>query len=94
MDDVDLFIGGVAERPLPGALLGPTFTCIIGDQFARSKKSDRFAYDLGGKDSSFLPGNLCQTRILNSRVEMNNSVHSYRRSTRANSTCELRSNLV
>ena len=56
VDDIDLFIGGVAEKPLPGALLGPTFTCIVGDQFARSKKADRFAYDLGGMSHSFSPG--------------------------------------
>ena len=53
VDDVDLFVGGILERPLPGALMGPTFTCIIGDQFARARKGDRFTYDHGPAPQSF-----------------------------------------
>ena len=53
VDDVDLFVGGILERPLPGALMGPTFTCIIGDQFSRARKGDRFIYDHGPAPYSF-----------------------------------------
>ena len=35
VDDVDLFILGLAERPLKGSLIGPTFACIISKQFQK-----------------------------------------------------------
>lgn len=46
-EDVDLFVGGFLEAGHEDALIGPVFKCIIGDQFARLKKGDRFFYDLG-----------------------------------------------
>ncbi|KAJ8930106.1 hypothetical protein NQ314_017134 [Rhamnusium bicolor] len=42
--DVDLIIGGLMENPEEGSLLGPTFSCIIADQFMRTKKGDRYFY--------------------------------------------------
>lgn len=36
--DVDLWTGGLSERPLPNALVGPVFACIIGIQMERSGK--------------------------------------------------------
>lgn len=47
IDDVDLFVGGFLEKPHEDSLVGPVFKCIIGDQFARLKKGDRYFYDLG-----------------------------------------------
>ena len=47
IDDVDLFVGGFLEQAHQDSLVGPVFKCIIGDQFARLKKGDRFFYDLG-----------------------------------------------
>ena len=32
VSDVDLFVGGLLETALPGALLGPTFACIVREQ--------------------------------------------------------------
>ena len=53
VDDVDFFVGGMSEKPVSGGLLGWTFLCVVGDQFARAKKGDRFFYDMGGQPSSF-----------------------------------------
>ena len=47
LDDIDLFVGGFLEQPHEDSLVGPVFKCIIGDQFARLKKGDRYFYDLG-----------------------------------------------
>ena len=58
VEDIDLFIGMVLEKPSEstGALVGDTFRCLIADQFARLKHGDRYFYDLGGQDGSFKPG--------------------------------------
>ena len=47
VDDIDLYVGGFLEAAHEDSILGPVFKCIIGDQFVRLKKGDRFFYDLG-----------------------------------------------
>lgn len=37
---IDLIVGGVAERALPGATVGATFACLFGEQFARRSGSN------------------------------------------------------
>ncbi|XP_076115704.1 peroxidase-like protein [Mytilus galloprovincialis] len=44
-DDIDLFAGGLTEKIAPGALVGPTFRCLIGFQFMLFKTGDRFFYE-------------------------------------------------
>ncbi len=44
MDEVDLWIAGLAEKKVNGGLLGETFSRIVIDQFTRSRDGDRFFY--------------------------------------------------
>lgn len=56
MNEVDLFIGAVSEKPMEGAMLGPTFVCLVGDQFARLRRGDRFFYEEANQPSTFTDG--------------------------------------
>ncbi|CAL8121494.1 unnamed protein product [Orchesella dallaii] len=74
VDDIDLFIGGIHETPLEGAVVGPTFACIIGDQFVRSKRGDRYFHDHGGQPHSFSKEQLHSIRRASmSRILCDNS---------------------
>ena len=42
IDNVDLFMGGLAERHASGAVVGPTFQAIIANQFKTLRAGDRF----------------------------------------------------
>lgn len=44
VDNIDLWIGGLAEDHLPDSSLGQTFTAILVDQFSRLRDGDRFWY--------------------------------------------------
>ena len=61
-EDLELFSAGIAETPVPGGLLGPTFTCIIGRQYHNLRKGDRFWYENGGWPSSFTIEQLAEVR--------------------------------
>jgi peroxidase len=44
VDRIDPWVGGLAEKHLPGSSLGATFTRIIVDQFSRLRDGDRLWY--------------------------------------------------
>jgi len=63
IEDIDLFVGGIIEKPHKDGLVGPTFKCIIGDQFTRLRRGDRFFYEHGfDRRTSFTPEQLDEIR--------------------------------
>lgn len=72
--DIDLWSGGVSEKPLPGSMLGPVFACIIATQFSYLRRGDRFWYELPNQPSSFTPEQLQEIRKVKlSRVMCDNT---------------------
>jgi peroxidase len=65
VEDIDLFSGGLAERPNQGAVVGPTFTCILGMQFYHLKYGDRFYFEHGSQVGSFTPAQLREIKKMN-----------------------------
>lgn len=62
VDDIDLFPGGLAEKPVIRGLIGPTFACILGQQFLNLRRGDRFWFENGGFVSSLSPDQLRELR--------------------------------
>ena len=56
VNDVDLFAGALMEPRAPNGLLGSTLSCLIAENFAHLKKSDRFFYENGDQPHSFTQG--------------------------------------
>jgi Animal haem peroxidase len=54
VDDIDLWVGGLAEQHVPGAMVGETFYTILTNQFRRARDGDRFWYE------NYLPPALAQ----------------------------------
>lgn len=40
VDQIDLWVGGLAEDAIPGTQMGATFTAILADQFSRTRSAD------------------------------------------------------
>ncbi|GBM16293.1 Peroxidasin [Araneus ventricosus] len=53
VDDIDLIPGALAEDHVEGSLLGPTYLCIIGRQFKKTRKGDRFWFEMEDSVGSF-----------------------------------------
>lgn len=56
VDDVDVYTGALSEYPVENGLLGGTLTCLLGDQFVRLKRGDRYWYETDQQPQAFTPG--------------------------------------
>ncbi|MGV1086560.1 MAG: peroxidase family protein [Mycobacterium sp.] len=69
VNDVELWIGGLAEDHMAGAMVGQTFDLIIAKQFANLRDGDRFWYQNQGFDPATLKG--IETTTLSSVILAN-----------------------
>ncbi|KAJ0177584.1 hypothetical protein K1T71_006457 [Dendrolimus kikuchii] len=75
-EDIDLWVGGLLEETVDGGIVGPTFAHIIGDQFSRLKKGDRYFYEYGPdvNPGAFTAGQLSEIKkVTLSRIICDNS---------------------
>lgn len=42
-DNIDVWVGGVAEPFVPGGKVGPLFACLIATQFQKIRQGDRYS---------------------------------------------------
>lgn len=74
VNDIDLFTGGLAEAHIRGAMMGPTFACLLGCQFHALRRGDRYWYENDLPPSSFTKDQLQELRKMSlSRLICDNS---------------------
>uniref|UniRef100_A0A0C9R1B3 Pxd_2 protein n=1 Tax=Fopius arisanus TaxID=64838 RepID=A0A0C9R1B3_9HYME len=73
-NDVDLIVGGMAEMPVENSILGPTFKCLLSEQLARTRWTDRYFYDSAAQPRPFVNEQLTQIRrVTLARIICDNS---------------------
>ena len=73
VEDIDLYPAGLSELKEDGALVGPTFACMIATQFQDWKWGDRFWYETDAEPARFTEDQLQEIRnITLSRVLCDN----------------------
>lgn len=73
VDNIDLWVGALAEDHVPGGSVGPTVRAILADQFGRLRAGDRFWYErnFAGQDLQDLR-NTTLTDILRRNTALTN----------------------
>lgn len=51
--DIDIFMGGITQKPAPGSRLGSVFTAILLKQFSAFRHGDRFWYERDDHQTGF-----------------------------------------
>lgn len=74
VDNVDLFIGGLAEDHAAGAMVGPTFQAIIAQQFENLRDGDRLWWQNEGFDSATI--NQIQNTTLSDVIMRNTDINA------------------
>jgi len=69
VNNVELWIGGLAENHLPGAMVGQTFDVIIAQQFQNLRDGDRYWYQNQGFDAATM--NAIESTTLSSLILKN-----------------------
>ncbi|KAH3719110.1 hypothetical protein DPMN_061941 [Dreissena polymorpha] len=62
VDDIDLFPGAMTETLLPQSAVGPTFACLLGRQFRRLMRGDRYWHELHFEYNRFTKDQLHEVR--------------------------------
>ncbi len=52
LNNVDLFVGGLAEAPITGGVVGATFACIFAKTFLALRDGDRFYFENSASDTA------------------------------------------
>uniref|UniRef100_A0A2M4A9X7 Putative peroxidase n=1 Tax=Anopheles triannulatus TaxID=58253 RepID=A0A2M4A9X7_9DIPT len=74
VDDVDLTVSEFFERHIPGTQAGPTYHCILMEQFLRTRRGDRFFFENGNTVGAFTVYQLREIRKASmARILCNNS---------------------
>ena len=58
VDDIDVYVGGLAETHVEGGLVGPLFAHMMAAQFRDLKRGDRFYFENGACETIFTPAQL------------------------------------
>ncbi|KAF8785936.1 Peroxidasin like protein [Argiope bruennichi] len=74
IEDIDLIPGAIGEKHLEGALLGPTYICLLGKQFSNLRKGDRFWFENLNHPGAFTKDQLKEIyKISHARIICDNS---------------------
>lgn len=61
INDVDFYVLGILEKPVPGGLVGPTMACVLAETFYRAKFGDRLFYEF--QSSGFTERNAIKNHL-------------------------------